>query len=119
MLSYNTKSESEAWNLPSIKGFLFMDYQIDDQWFAGAGLFFVGKRKDLFFEEGTLVPPYNQTVTLDGYFDANAHVGYRITDHISAFAKLNNMVGKSYQRWLNYPVQGFQFLIGATYQFDF
>jgi len=119
LLSYNTKSESEAWNLPSIKGFLFMDYQIDDQWFAGAGLFFVGKRKDLFFEEGTLVPPYNQTVTLDGYFDANAHVGYRITDHISAFAKLNNMVGKSYQRWLNYPVQGFQFLIGATYQFDF
>lgn len=119
LLSYNTKAESEPWNLPNVKGSLFMDYQIDEHWFTGANIFFVGKRKDLFFEEGTLVLPLYQTISLDSYFDANAHVGYKITDQISAFAKVNNMANQDYQRWLNYPVQGIQFLVGATYQFDF
>jgi len=117
--AYNTKDASEPWNLPDITGSLFVDYQIDEHWFAGANLFFVGERKDQFFEVGTLVLPDPQTVTLDSYFDANAHVGYRITDQISAFAKVNNIANQNYQRWFNYPVQGFQFLIGATYQFDF
>ncbi len=118
-LSYNTTNESEPWNLPDVKGSLFMDYQIDEHWFAGANLFFVGERKDQFTEVGTLVLPIPQTITLDSYFDANAHVGYRVTDQISAFAKVNNIANQSYQRWFNYPVQGIQFLVGATYQFDF
>ena len=82
-------------------------------------MYYVGERKDLFYEEGILVLPIPTTVTLDSYFDANAHVGYRITDQISAYAKANNIANQDYQRWLNYPVQGIQFLVGATYQFDF
>ena len=117
--AYNVKNEAEPWNLPDFKASLFLDYQIDDNWFAGANLFFVGERKDLFSEVGTLTPPNPQTITLDSYFDANAHVGYRITDQISAFAKVNNIANQDYQRWFNYKVQGIQFLVGATYQFDF
>ena len=63
--------------------------------------------------------PVMQRVTLDSFFDANAHVGYRINDQLSAFAKANNIANQDYQRWLNYPVQSIQFLVGATYQFDF
>ncbi len=117
--NYSTDAQSEAWNLPDIKGSLFLDYQIDDNWFAGAGLFFVGERKDLFYEEGTLVPSSPVTVTLDSYFDANAHVGYRVTDRLSVFVKANNIANNDYQRWMNFPVQGIQVLGGATYQFDF
>ncbi|WP_262731986.1 TonB-dependent receptor [Gaetbulibacter sp. NE] len=117
--NYSTDTQSEAWNLPDIKGSLFLDYQIDDNWFAGAGLFFVGERKDLFYEEGTLVPSSPVTVTLDSYFDANAHVGYRVTDRLSVFVKANNIANNDYQRWMNFPVQGIQVLGGATYQFDF
>ncbi len=118
-LSYNTKSEPEPWNLPDLETSLFMDYQIDEQWFAGANLFYVGERKDEFTEVGSLVLPVPVTVKLDSYFDANAHVGYRITDQISAFGKVNNIANQDYQRWFNYKVQSIQFLIGATYQFDF
>jgi hypothetical protein len=116
---YSTDLQEEPWNLPDVKGNLFLDYQIDEHWFAGAGLFYVGERKDQFVEEGTLNPTMPMTVTLDSYFDANAHLGYKINDQLSVYAKGNNLVNKQYERWFNYPVQGIQFLVGATYQFDF
>ena len=117
--SYSSDNEAEAWNLPDVKGSLFLDYQIDEKWFAGANLFYTGERKDEYFlNDGTVVPA-PQTVTLDSYFDANAHVGYHVTEQISVFAKANNIANNSYQRWQNTPVQGIQFLAGATYKFDF
>jgi hypothetical protein len=117
---YSTDDEAEAWNLPDIEASLFLDYQIDEHWFAGANLFFVGERKDQFAIEQSFFPVGPpQTITLDSFFDANTHVGYKINDQLSAFAKANNIFNQDYQRWLNYPVQGIQFLAGVTYQFDF
>ncbi len=117
--AYSTDAEAEPWNLPDIKASLFMDYQINEHWFAGAGLFYVGERKDLFYEEATFFPTTPMTITLDSYFDANAHLGYKVNSQLSVYAKANNIANQDYQRWLNYPVQGIQFLAGATYQFDF
>ena len=117
--NYSVDSESEPWNLPDIKGSLFLDYQIDEHWFAGGGLYFVGERKDLFYEEGVLILPALEVVTLESYFDANAHIGYKVNDYLSVFAKANNIANNDYQRWMNYQVQGIQFLAGATFQFDF
>ena len=116
--SYNSERQSEAWNLPDLKASLFLDYQIDENWFAGAGLFYVGERKDQFFVASSALLPA-QTITLDSYFDANAHVGYRFNDQLSFYVKVNNIANQDYQRWMNTPVQGIQFLAGATYQFDF
>lgn len=116
--AYSTDNESDPWNLPSITGSLFMDYQINEQWFAGASLFYVGERKDQVYVTTTPVVSFGST-TLDGYFDINAHVGYHINDRLSVFAKANNIANQNYQRWLNYPVQSIQILAGATYKFDF
>lgn len=118
---YNTKNEAEAWNLPDVTGTLFMDYQINEHWFTGASLFFVGERKDIYENQtlATLPATPISTVILDSYFDANAHVGYHVNDRISVFVKGNNLVGESYQKWQNTTVQGIQFLAGATYKFDF
>jgi len=117
--SYITDNEAEAWNLPDIKGSLFLDYQIDENWFAGANLFYMGARKDQFFlNDGvTITTPF--TVTLDSFFDANAHVGYHVNQQLSVFAKANNIANNAYQKWQNFPVQSIQFLGGATYKFDF
>ncbi|GAA4238213.1 TonB-dependent receptor [Postechiella marina] len=117
--SYSTDNETEAWNLPDIKGSAFLDYQIDSHWFTGANLFFVGERKDQFYLNDGASTASPLTVNLDSYFDANAHVGYHITDQISAFLKINNIANEGYQRWQNFPVQSIQFLAGATYKFDF
>ena len=117
--SYNSDNETEAWNLPDIKGSLFLDYQINEHWFAGANLFYIGERKDQFFlNDGmTITTPF--TVVLDSYFDANAHLGYHINNQLSVFAKANNIANEAYQKWQNFPVQSIQFLAGATYKFDF
>ncbi|MFV0564638.1 MAG: TonB-dependent receptor [Flavobacteriaceae bacterium] len=117
--SYNTDTEAEAWNLPDFKGNLLMDYQITEQWFAGANLYYIGKRKDILELEGTAVPTTFTPTTLKAYFDANAHVGYHVNDRLSVFAKANNIANEAYQRWQNFPVQSIQFLAGATYKFDF
>jgi hypothetical protein len=117
--SYTTDMQDEAWNLPDITGSIFLDFQISEQWYAGASAFFVGERKDQSSIVGTLIFEPPTTITLDSYFDANAHLGYKVNDQLSVFAKVNNIANQDYQRWLNFPVQGIQFLAGATYQFDF
>tara|TARA_R110002049_G_scaffold27584_2_gene94970 strand:- start:802 stop:2541 length:1740 start_codon:yes stop_codon:yes gene_type:complete len=117
--TYDTDNQSEAWNLPDVKGSLFLDYQIDEHWFAGANLFYVGERKDLITVDDILIGFPPTIVNLDSFFDANAHVGYHINDQISVFAKANNIANNAYQRWQNFPVQSIQFLAGATFKFDF
>lgn len=117
--TYSTDNEAEAWNLPDLRGSLFLDYQMDEHWFMGANLFYVGERKDQFFLNDGLTVTSPFTVILDSYFDANAHLGYHINDQFSVFAKANNMVNKAYEKWQNFPVQSIQFLAGATYKFDF
>lgn len=117
--SYTVDTQDEAWNLPDIKGSLFLDYQINEQWFAGANLFYTGERKDQFYLNDPLISTTPFTVTLDSYFDANVHVGYHINDQLSVYAKGNNLGDQGYQRWQNFPVQRIQFLAGATYKFDF
>ncbi|WP_136481813.1 TonB-dependent receptor [Cognatitamlana onchidii] len=117
---YSSNVEAEAWNLPNMKASMFFDYQIDEHWFTGASLFFVGERKDQQSIEATLMPDNAvQTVSLDSFFDANAHVGYHINEQFSFFAKVNNIANQQYQKWTNYPVQGLQFMAGAIYKFDF
>jgi len=117
--TYSTKNEAEAWNKPDFKASLFMDVQIDEHWFAGANLYYIGERMDQSIIEDIINPIIIQTHILESYFDANAHLGYRINDEWSVYAKANNIANQDYKRWLNYPVQGIQLLAGATYKFDF
>ncbi len=119
---YNTETDNPAWNLPNLTGSLFMDYQIGEKWYMGANLFFVGEREDFstVVVQNVAQSDFPATlITLDSYFDANAHVGHRLNDQLSIFVKAANIANNNYQRWANYPVQGFQVLGGATYKFDF
>lgn len=117
--SYTSTIQQEAWNLPTIKLGSNLKFNITQKWFAGADVFFVGERKDMQLNTDIIyiVPP--PPTTLESYFDANAHVGYKHNERLSGFLKLNNIASQSYQKWMNYPVQGFQIILGANYKFDF
>jgi len=116
--SYKTDELPEAWNLPELQIAANLDFNITEKWYAGASVFFVGERKDV-FSYTSLLRNELETVTLDSYFDLNLHVGYKYNDRLTAFIKGNNLTSQDYQKWLNYPVQGIQVMAGASYKFDF
>jgi outer membrane receptor protein involved in Fe transport len=120
--NYSTETDLPAWNLPDLKGSLFLDYQIGEKWYLGANLFYMGGRKDFSTTvvENTLQQNFPATIIdLESYFDANAHIGYRISEQLSVFVRGSNLANNNYQRWANFQVQGLQVLGGATYKFDF
>ena len=122
---YNTATQAEAWNLPSLQFNANLDYSINSKWYAGADVFFVGNRKDMQINNDMayiqIYPPvyFTTTTTLNSYIDLNAHVGYKHSERLTGFLKANNILNQAYERWMNYPVQGFQLVLGANYKFDF
>ncbi|RDI53732.1 hypothetical protein IQ02_01792 [Flavobacterium glaciei] len=119
--SFTNDFQQEAWNLPAIKINSNLDFNITEKWFAGANVFYVGERKD--YKTNTdfvyVVAPSDAPITLKSYFDVNANVGYKYSDRLTAFVRANNIMNSAYQKWLNYPVQGFQVVAGVNYKFDF
>lgn len=117
--SYTNDIQSEAWNLPAIKLNAKIDFNITEKWYAGVNAFYVGERKDQKLNTDIVYVIAPSPITLDSYFDVNAHVGFKYSDRLTAFLRANNITNKSYQKWLDYPVQGFQVVLGANYKFDF
>ncbi|CAM3860915.1 TonB-dependent receptor [Flavobacterium sinopsychrotolerans] len=115
--SFTNDFQQEAWNLPTIKLNSNLDFNITEKWFAGTNVFYVGERKD--FQMNTDFSANAAPVTLKSYFDVNANLGYKYSDRLTAFVRANNITNNAYQKWLNYPVQGFQVILGANYKFGF
>ena len=118
---YDTETDNPAWNLPNIKGALFMDYQIDENWFVGGNLFYVGEREDLEAQAIANATPSEfpaAIISLDAFFAANLQAGYRFNEQLTIFVKASNLANNDYQRWANFRVQGFQALAGVSYKFD-
>jgi hypothetical protein len=117
--SYTNNFQSEAWNLPAIKLNAKIDFNITEKWYAGVNAFYVGERKDQKLNTDIVYIMQPSPITLESYFDVNAHLGFKYSDRLTAFLRANNITNKSYQKWLDYPVQGLQVVLGANYKFDF
>ena len=50
-------------------------------------------------------------------FDLNAGVELRITRQLNLWLQMNNLLNDKYQRWNQYPVYGFNFLLGIVFAF--
>lgn len=110
----------EAWNLSSYKGTAALNYN-NNQWFAGAKIFFRGSTKDREYALNPLkleviVP--GEIVSNKAYLDLNLHGGYLFSDRLTAFARINNALGEKYHRFYNYQVLPLQIMAGITYKFD-
>ena len=90
--SYNTSSQAEAWNLPDLKLTVFSNFNITEEIYGGASVFYVGKRKDLLVDNSTFIAvPVQTEIELDAYLDLNLHLGYKVSDRLSIFAKGSNL----------------------------
>ena len=108
--TYGVDEQSEAWNLPSIQGSIQGHYFVTKKIKASTGLYFTGSRKDINQIVG-------ETVDVDGYFDANVRLDYKVNKQWQAFVLGNNLTGQNYEQWQDFRVQGLQFMLGAKYQF--
>lgn len=113
--SYSLDFLPEAFNLPGFKATAFANAVFNEQFFGGMSLFYVGERKDLAILEFL---EHALPRTLDGYMDANIHLGYNFNPQLTFFVKGSNLLSDTYEKWLNTPVQGIQVLGGATYKFN-
>lgn len=55
--------------------------------------------------------------TTNGAVDLNAGMEFGVAKNIKVWAQFNNIFGKEYQRWNQYPVYGFNFMGGVVFSF--
>lgn len=117
---YTMDNQEEAWNLPELQFGANLDVNITPKLYAGADVFFTGERKDLERKFNAVTGLNEFSVkTLNSYFDANAHVGFKYSERLTFWLRFNNIANQAYEKWLHYPVQPFQAMVGASYKFDF
>ena len=117
---YKTKSFEEAWHKPSIKNQMTFIYnEAFNRFFISANFFHLGGIKAKDFSTGAIYE-------LNAILDLNLKAEYTLTKKSgyirssrkwSIFVNINNIFSKQYQRYLYYPVKGFNVILGATYNF--
>jgi hypothetical protein len=110
--SFSTKTESEAWHLPSFTAGLQAAYTVREKIELNADLNYIGQR--IAFEQS--LEPLIQN-ELDGYFDANIGVEYLYNSRLSAFVQVYNLINTPNTLFLGYDAQGVNVLFGIAYQF--
>jgi hypothetical protein len=62
--------------------------------------------------------PAGDAAQLDGSFDLNAGLEFRITKNLNVWTQFNNIFNKEYEPWKLYKSYGFNFLAGVIFAFD-
>ena len=75
------------------------------------------KSEFYFFAGGHYLEKGNLSRTFNGATDWSVGGEYKIKKQFSAFIDLNNIFGKNYERWHNYPVYGMNVLGGICLRF--
>ncbi len=86
-----------------------MDFRDINRLNLGFQGYYFGKRFDL---QKTDISQENQspkTTALDAFIDLNINASYSLTPKWSLTLKLNNILGRNYQRWMDFPVRELKF----------
>lgn len=117
--SYNPKNESYAWNLPQFTFTARGSYNLYDKFIFHLDAHIeTGRMAKVYADEPGAIFENNQYARkLGTIVDCNLSAEYRYSNRLSGFINFNNFAAQRYKRWMNYPVQGFQVMVGASYKF--
>ena len=110
---YEDDFMQRAWNVPTMKLYASPTYNYRDKLFLTADLFYTGESY-AYLGSGAEGTSYE---VLDPYADLNFGATYKINQNFGIFLNANNVLNKQYQRYLNYPVMGFNMVGGLTFSF--
>jgi hypothetical protein len=100
---YSMDTQEEAWHKPDFEMSVNANYAFTDDLNFQAGVNILGERSVLNNQE---------TSTLDAVYDLNIGANYRLNDHFTTFAKVNNLFADKYYQWDGFPSQKLNFLLG-------
>lgn len=105
----NLRDNAKAW------GLVPLELNAALRWMVANGVMVKG---DLFFWDGSYYRTQQLTVgKLDPALDFNAGLEFKLVKNFNFWAQFNNIFNSQYQRWHQYPVLGFNVLLGVVYSF--
>ncbi|MGZ3821354.1 MAG: hypothetical protein ACXVB6_12230 [Mucilaginibacter sp.] len=118
---YKLASEAEPWNLPKFKLTAGALIHITPQLSINGTLLYRGSAYDrtfvtIFNGEGSILSAPT-TVSIKSFADLSGGVEYKVTNRISIFGQVNNILNTTNQVWLNYPNYGFNIFGGVGFHF--
>ncbi len=119
-IQFETDELEEAYHRPELTASLSGEYNLYNKLIFGLDLIYWSEQYAPSLEVVPNTDPLlasQKNVKLDAIFDLNLSVEYRYTKRLSAFVKVNNILGLNYQKYKDYPVQGFNVWGGLTYSF--
>lgn len=109
-MSTVTPNLEEAWHLPNFKVAFNNTFFPVENLTVTADLYYMGGLKAWNGETA-------QKFELDDIVDLNLGGRYQLNQQFGVFLQINNLFGTEYQRYLNYPSRGIQFLGGISVSF--
>lgn len=107
---YGVSNVEEAWHRPRFNFSWFNALTISKKLFITSELYTLSGIRGVNFQSG-------QIRKLDPIVDLNLKIDYLLTRNFSAFVNINNLIGKEYERFLNYRQQGLNFVGGFSFSF--
>ncbi|WP_188813586.1 hypothetical protein [Hymenobacter cavernae] len=115
---YKVHSLAKAFHRPAFQSTLFATYNMYSKLLLSAELYTYSSSYGTGYDYTSPTIGYRAiTRPTDSVIDLNLRADYRILEKLSIFALGNNLLGRKYERFLNYPVKGFNVLAGVTYDF--
>jgi hypothetical protein len=114
--NWNVKNLEQPFYRPANRTSLFSSYNLYNKILFNAELYYIGSsfgKIIRFSQTGTSAA----IVEADNIVDLNLKVDYRISEKFSTFVMANNILGKKYERFVNYPTKGFNAILGISYTF--
>jgi hypothetical protein len=104
---YRLDSLEYAWHKPTSDIALLTTYNLKDKILLETNFFYIGPRYARAVS--------GESVKLSGYADLSLGVEYRYSKVLSAFVRMNNILGMNQEAWMYYPGMRFNMLLGFTY----
>ncbi len=114
--NYELETEKEAWFKPSLRLMSNAKLTLNDKFSLDGELLF---QSETFAKRitGAGNPEPFESVKIKSFMDVSAGAEYRVNQKIGVFLRANNLLGKSYQKYLYYSRLGLNLFGGLNYSF--
>ena len=113
---YQLAQQAQPWNLPKFKLTAGATLHITNKIDVTGSLLFRGSTQDIPYTDAVNLLKVTP-ITLNSFADLSGGVDYKVTNKISVFVKVNNILDTTNQSYLYYPDYGFNIFGGVGYAF--